>query len=76
LNGTDIIAVLPLLILTVTVVVVMVAACIRRNHLVAVWLTLAGLAGAFVSLWSAASIAPIQVTPLLIIDGYALFTWA
>ena len=73
MNGTDLIAVLPLLILTVTAVLVMVAACIRRNHLVAVWLTLAGLAGAFVSLWSAASIAPIQVTPLLIIDGYALF---
>ena len=73
MNGPDLIALLPLLVLTVSAVVVMVAVCIRRSHLLAVWLTLAGLAGAFVSLWAAASLAPIQVTPLLVIDGYALF---
>ena len=73
MNGTDLIAILPLLVLTVAAVVVMVAVCIRRSHLLAVWLTLLGLAGAFASLWPAASVAPIQVTPLLIIDGYALF---
>jgi len=73
LNGTDIIAILPLLILTVTAVVVMVAICIRRSHLLAVWLTLAGLAAAFISLWSSASLAPMQVTPLLVVDGYGLF---
>ncbi|MEJ2009984.1 MAG: NADH-quinone oxidoreductase subunit N [Acidobacteriota bacterium] len=73
MNGTDLIAILPLLILTVTAVVVMLAVCIRRSHLLAVWLTLAGLAAAFASLWSAASLTPIQVTPLLVIDGYALF---
>ncbi len=73
MNGTDLTAVLPLLILTVAAVVVMVAVCIRRSHLLAVWLTLAGLAGAFVSLWTVATVAPIQVTPLLVIDGYALF---
>ncbi len=73
MNGTDLIAILPLLILTVTAVVVMVAVCIRRSHVLAVWLTLAGLAAAFASLWSAASLTPIQVTPLLVIDGYALF---
>ncbi|HVB29004.1 MAG TPA: NADH-quinone oxidoreductase subunit N [Terriglobia bacterium] len=73
MNGPDIIAILPLLVLTVAAVVVMVAVCIRRSHALAVWLTLAGLAGAFASLWPAASLAPIQVTPLLVIDGYALF---
>ena len=73
MNGTDLIAILPLLVLTVAAVGVMVAVCIRRSHLLAVGLTLAGLAAAFVSLWAAASLAPIQVTPLLIIDGYALF---
>ncbi|HZT69199.1 MAG TPA: NADH-quinone oxidoreductase subunit N [Terriglobia bacterium] len=73
MNGTDLIAILPLLVLTVAAVVVMLAVCIHRNHLLAVWLTLAGLAGAFASLWPAASLAPIQVTPLLVIDGYALF---
>ena len=73
MNGTDLVAILPLLILTVAAVVVMLAVCIRRSHLLAVWLTLAGLAAAFFSLWTAASVAPIQVTPLLVIDGYALF---
>ena len=73
MNGTDLIAILPLLVLTVGAVVVMVAVCIRRNHLAAVWLTLLGLAAAFASLWPAASVAPRQVTPLLVIDGYALF---
>lgn len=73
MNGTDLIAILPLLILTATAVVVMLAVCIRRSHLLAVWLTLVGLAGAFASLWAAAPYTPIQVTPLLTIDGYALF---
>jgi NADH-quinone oxidoreductase subunit N len=73
LNGTDLIAILPLLILTVAAVVVMVAVSIRRSHLLAAFLTLAGLAAAFVSLWTAASLAPVQVTPLLVVDGYALF---
>ena len=73
MNGTDLIAILPLLVLTVAAVVVMVTVCIRRSHMVAVWLTLLGLAAAFVSLWPAASVAPTQVTPLLVVDGYALF---
>lgn len=73
MNGADLIAILPLLVLTATAVVVMVAICIRRSHLLAAWLSAAGLAVAFVSLWKAASVAPAQVTPLLIIDGYALF---
>ena len=73
MNATDLFAILPLLVLTLAAVVVMVAICIRRSHLLAVWLTLAGLAAAFVSLWKSASVSPAQVTPLLIIDGYALF---
>lgn len=73
MNGADLIAILPLLVLTATAVVVMVAICIRRSHLLAAWLGAAGLIVAFVSLWKAASAAPTQATPLLIIDGYALF---
>jgi len=73
LNGADLIAILPLLALTATAVVVMVAISIRRSHLLAAWLSAAGLIVAFVSLWTAASAAPTQATPLLIIDGYALF---
>ena len=73
LNGTDIIALLPLILITSTVIAVMIAAAIRRNHAVAVVLTLVGLAITFASLWHVAPLAPRQVGPLLIIDGYALF---
>lgn len=73
MNCTDLIATLPLLVLTVTAVVVMLAICVKRNHLMAMTLTLLGLAVAFFSLWAAAPLAPRQVTPLLTIDGYALF---
>ncbi|MCL5671072.1 MAG: NADH-quinone oxidoreductase subunit N [Acidobacteria bacterium] len=64
---------LPLLIVTAAAVVVMLAISIKRSHLLAVWLTLVGLAAAFFSLWIVAPLTPIQVTPLLIVDGYALF---
>ncbi len=54
-------------------VLVMLAVAVRRRHVVAAVLTFAGLAAAFASLWPAAAAAPRQVTPLLTIDGYALF---
>jgi NADH-quinone oxidoreductase subunit N len=62
-----------LLILTATTIVVMLAVAIRRSHLVSAILTFAGLVAAFASLWTAATVAPRQVTQLLTIDGYALF---
>jgi NADH-quinone oxidoreductase subunit N len=66
-------ALLPLIVISVTAILVMLATAIRRHHAVAALLTLAGLAVAFVSLWPAASLVPRQVTPLLVVDGYALF---
>ena len=59
--------------LTATTVVLMLAVCVKRNHLLAVSLTPVGLAVSFFSLWAAAPLTPIQVTPLLVLDGYALF---
>lgn len=73
LNATDLLAILPLLVLTATAVLVMLAVCIRRSHVLTMGLTLMGLALAFGSLWASARLAPIQVTPLLTVDGYALF---
>lgn len=73
MDTSDLIAILPLLALAGASVAVMLAIAFRRNHAAAAGLALAGLAGAFAALWPAASAAPRQVTPLLIVDSYALF---
>ncbi len=70
---SDISALLPLAIVAATVVVLMLAIAVRRSHLLAVALTLAGLSLAWLSLLRAASVAPHAVTALLIVDRYALF---
>jgi NADH-quinone oxidoreductase subunit N len=69
----DFIAILPLLVLTGAVVVAMAAIAIRRSHAITLAITLLGLSAAFGALWPASAGAPRQVTPLLMIDGYALF---
>jgi NADH-quinone oxidoreductase subunit N len=73
MTSADLIALSPLIVLTVAVVVLMVVIAIRRNHLAAAACTLIGLAAAFASLWVASSVAPHQVTALLVVDNYALF---
>jgi NADH-quinone oxidoreductase subunit N len=72
-TGADGIALLPLIVLAGTSVLVMVGIAVRRSHRFTLGLTLAGLTAAFGSLWIAAPLAPRQVTPLLVIDHYALF---
>jgi NADH-quinone oxidoreductase subunit N len=73
MHAEDFIAILPLLVLTGASVVVMAAVAIHRSHAATLAITLIGLAGAFGSLWPAATVAPRQVTPILLIDSYALF---
>ena len=73
MNATDLFALLPLLLLAGTSVVVMVAIAVRRSHRLTLGLTLMGLAASFISLWVVAPLTPRQVTPLLILDRYALF---
>ena len=69
----DLTVLLPLLIIAGTAIVVMLAVALRRRHAVSASLTIIGLAAAFASLWIAAPSTPRQVTPLLILDRYALF---
>ena len=69
----DLFALLPLLLIAATAVVVMLGIAFKRDPALAAGLTLAGLTAAFLSLWAAASAAPRQVTPLLLVDRYALF---
>ncbi len=67
----NLIDLLPFILLGAGAVVVLLAIAIQRNHRVSIVLTLVALALAFVSLF--ASDATVQVTPLLIVDGYARF---
>jgi NADH-quinone oxidoreductase subunit N len=72
-NGTDAVALLPLILLAGTSVLVMLAIAVRRSHELTLGLTLAGLAAAFACIWIAAPLAPRQVASLLVIDNYSLF---
>lgn len=73
MNGSDVLALLPLIVLAGTSLLVMLAVTIRRRHGFALGLTLAGLAAAFGCIWTAAPLAPCKVTSLLVIDNYSLF---
>ena len=73
MHTKELIAILPLLILTGTSVVVMLAIAVHRRHLLAWWLTLIGLVAAFVSLRAAYIPAPTEASPLLMVDSYGLF---
>lgn len=70
---TDLTAILPLIIIAAASVAVMLVVAFYRNHRLTAILTLVGLALAAASLPVISSLAPRQVTPLLIIDSYALF---
>jgi NADH-quinone oxidoreductase subunit N len=69
----DLVTLAPLLALTAAAVVVMLAAAFGRSHALALALTLTGLAAAFATLFVAGAGPSDQVTPLLALDGYALF---
>jgi NADH-quinone oxidoreductase subunit N len=73
LHTLDFIALLPIISIAATAVVVLLAAAFYRRPGVAIFLTLSGLAISFALLPLAATAAPRQITPLLFVDGYALF---
>jgi NADH-quinone oxidoreductase subunit N len=73
MDVADILALLPLLLISATSIAVMLGIAIKRSHALAMGLTLAGLAAAFISLFAAAQFVPRQVTSLLLLDRYALF---
>lgn len=73
MHSDDFIALLPFLVITATSVVVMLLIAAARSHRWTVGLTVGGLAAAFLSLFASFKVAPRAVTPLLLIDHYALF---
>jgi len=73
MNSTDLLALLPLLLIAATAILVMLAIAVRRSHLASALLTVLGLCAAFGTLFIAAPLVPRDVTPLLTIDSGALF---
>ncbi len=73
MTTTDLTAILPLIIISTASVAVMLVVAFYRNHRLTAILTIVGIALAATSLPAISSLAPRQVTPLLIIDSYALF---
>lgn len=68
---------LPLILLSLTAILVMVAVSIRRNHAVSYWITIAGQVAALVSIFAldgfSADRVATPVTDLILIDGFAFF---
>jgi NADH-quinone oxidoreductase subunit N len=73
MNIADLIVLSPFIILATTAVVVMLTIAFYRNHKLTVILTLSGLVLSAASLSYISCLVPRMVTPLLIIDQYALF---
>lgn len=70
------IALLPLLVTSLTAVVVMLAIAAKRNHALTFILSVVGLNLAQLSLIPALEVAPLEVTPLLLIDTFACYYMA
>jgi NADH-quinone oxidoreductase subunit N len=73
MTPADFTALLPYLILTGAAVAVLLAITIVRSHRLTAGLTMAGLVLAFAALPVALSVAPRAVTPLVEVDGFAIF---
>ena len=70
------IALLPLLVSGLTTVVVMLAIAWKRSHALTFLLTIVGLNLALLSVIPALGVAPIQVTPLMLVDKFACYYMA
>ena len=73
MSRTDLLALLPYLVLAAAAVIELLVIAWRRNHAASACICALGLALAFAALFVAAPRSPRAVTPLLVIDGYALF---
>ena len=69
----DSLSLLPLLILSATIIVALVVVTFWRNHRLVFWISLAGLALALPAIPFTSPYLPRQVTPLFTLDGFALF---
>jgi len=68
----DCVVLLPLILISGISILVMLVIAFKRSHALAAGLTVAGLVAAGMSILAVTPYIPRQVTPLLIMDGYAL----
>jgi len=73
MSGIELLALLPLLVLSGAIVLILMVIAIYRSHVVTVVLTAIGLILALGALPVIYFVIPRQITPLLTMDGYALF---
>ncbi|MDQ2861848.1 MAG: NADH-quinone oxidoreductase subunit N, partial [Pseudomonadota bacterium] len=73
MNGSDLIAILPLLVLGGAVTAVMLVIAFHRRHRLTAIMAVLGLVLSLAAIWAASHVEPRQVTALFVIDGYALF---
>ena len=73
MNGSDLTAILPLMVLGGAITIVMLAIALYRNHRLTALLSVLGLILCLFAIWPASAVAPRHVTPLFVIDRYALF---
>ncbi len=73
MNRTDLFLLSPFIVLAASPVAVMLVIALKRSHLVTNVVTLAGIGLSFVLLFAVSPVSPRRITPLMIIDGYAIF---
>lgn len=73
MTGSELTALLPFMVLSATAVLVMLEIAVLRNHFAVALTTCVGLVAAICSMVLISEVLPLQVTPLLIMDGYAIF---
>jgi NADH-quinone oxidoreductase subunit N len=73
MSSGDLVALLPLIVVAAASIATMLAIAFYRNHRITAVITLIGLALAFITLPVVSAKVPRQITPLLILDSYALF---
>lgn len=69
----DLIPLLPLLVLSAAIVVVMLVIAFKRDHRLTFTLALLGLALSLLVLFPASAGLPRAITPLVVVDGFAIF---
>ncbi|MXP56103.1 NADH-quinone oxidoreductase subunit NuoN [Pantoea sp. Mhis] len=73
INTQEFIALLPIIIISLTVILVMLSISLRRNHCISATLTITGFIFALFSLWFVQKVSPIDVTLLFHIEHQSVF---
>ncbi|MBP1148270.1 NADH-quinone oxidoreductase subunit N [Methylocaldum sp. RMAD-M] len=72
ITATDLLALLPLIVLSAVAVIVMLAIAVHRNHRLAFLLTVAGILISLITVPLVSDLVPRLITPLVLVDRYAL----